>query len=252
MVDDITSGVEQSIVSVGDLEVKVPALYRDSRLFAVYCLAPAKKLSKLLPDFAMAPARMLPGMGLVQFTVYEHRDSPIGPYKEMSVVVPLYSPQFARLPFLNLRKAMASGHVYNFLLHRGADSEAAVRIVSEHFLWPMFPVAVEFTESDEWLTGEVKDGDDLIFRLGGRKIPAEQSMVPRYSIFVPRTQQPTLADINFKQFEVSRDSSDAELTLGTSHPMARELSNVIKSTKSSMYVYAPSCQFILYEREGSP
>jgi hypothetical protein len=251
MAEDFFSGVEQKALNVSGLEAKIPAFNRDFRIIAVYCLAPAKKLSKLLPDFAMAPTQMLPGTGVVQFTVYEHRDSDLGPYKEMSVVVPLYSPQFAKLPFYNLRKMLGSGHVYNFLLHRGTDSEAELRVMGEYFLWPMFPVSVEFTESDDWFTGEVKDGDDLIFRLRGRKIPAEQSMISHYSIFVPRHQQPTFVDINFRQIATTRDSSAAELTLGSSHPVARELSEVIKSTKSGMYIYAPSCQFILYDREGS-
>jgi hypothetical protein len=251
VVEDITSGVEQQAVNVGDLEVKMPFVIRDSRLLAIYCLAPLKKLSKLLPNFGLAPAQMLPGRGLVQFTVYEHRDSDFGPYKELSVVVPLYSPQFTKLPFFNLRKSFEAGHVYNFLLHRAADSDLAVRIMDEHFLWPEFPVSVELTESDDWLTGEVKEGGELICRLRGRKMPPDQSMTTRYSIYVPRHHQPNRAEINFKQIATTRDSSSAELTLSPTHPIARELAAALKSTKSIMYVYSPSCQFVLYEREES-
>jgi hypothetical protein len=249
--EDFFSGVEQKVITVGDLEARMPVKIKDSRIICIYCLAPVKKLRRLLPDGALAPAQMLPGMGLVQTTVYDHRDSDIGPFKELSVVIPLYSPEYMKVPLYNLRKAMSVGRGYNFLLHRAADSELAVRVLDEHYLYPEFPVSVEFTESADWLTGEVKDGDDLICRLRGRKIPADNSSISRLQIYTPRNQKPNRGDINFKQLTVTRDSSAAELTLGSSHPVARELSETIRSTKSSMYVYAPSCQFVLHEREES-
>ena len=127
-----------------------------------------------------------------------------------------------------------------------------MRVLDEHFLYPEFPASIEFTESNDWLTGEVKESGDLICRLRGRKIPAQRSSIMRVSIRTPRHQQPNRGDINFKQYAVTRDSSSAELTLGSSHPIAKELSETLKSTKSSMYIYAPSCQLILNDREESP
>lgn len=251
MAEDFLSGVEQKVVNVGDLKVKLPVVIRDSRLLAIYFLAPVKRLRRLLPD-GFAPAQMFPGSGLVQLTVYEHRDSDIGPFNEFSVVIPLYSPQFPKLPFYNFYKATSTSQTYNFLLHRAADAEVAVRVLDEHFLYPEFTASIEFTESDDWLTGEVKESGDLICRLRGRKILAQRSTISRISIYTPRNQQPNRGDIDFKQFAMTRDSSSAELTLGSSHPIARELSETLKSTKSSMYAYAPSCQMFMNEREESP
>jgi len=44
----------------------------------------------------------------------------------------------------------------------------------------------------------------------------------------------------------TRSSSDAMVTLGSSHSIAVELLETLKSVKSRMYTYSPSCQFIAY------
>lgn len=246
MADDFLSRVEQVEANIGELGFKLPLIVRDARIFSAVFPASIHKLRRLLPNEDLSPAQLLPGMGIVQLTAYEYSDTDIGPYNEFSVVIPLSSPRFAKIPFYNLFKARTVREVHNFLLHRAADAEAAVRILKDHHLWPQFLASIEFTESDDWVTCEVKEDGELICRLRGRKIPAQHMDVVRVFIYTPQHPQPQRADINPDLSATTQGSSNAELALGSSHPIAVELSETLRSLKPRMYTYGPRWQLIAY------
>jgi len=252
MADDFLSGLQQTDVRVEDLDFKMPAVAKDATIFGAWFPASVKKLRKLLPSEGMAPAQLLPGTGLIAIGAYEHRDTDIGSYNEFSVTIPLYSPRFPKIPLYNLFKSISENENYNFLLHRAANSEAAVCICKDLFLFPEFHASFEFTESDDWMTCEVEEDGELICRLRGRKIPTKRGEVSKYFISTPQHIQFQLVDMNQIQVATSRDSSDAELALGSTHPIAVELSETIKSDKPRIYVYAPNIQWAAYGPEESP
>ena len=251
MADDFLSSVQQSDARLGDLEFKLPAVKRDSRIFGAWFHAPIKKLRRLIQSESMQPTQFLPGIGFVALSVYEHRDTDIGPYNEFSGVIPLYSPRFPRIPVYNFFKMIASNEMHNFLLHRAATSEVAVRILEEHFLFPEFKASIEFTESNDWMTCEVKEGEELICRLRGRKIPTKGGGVSNYFISTPQHHRPQIVEMNQLQVATTRKPSDAELTLGSTHPIALELSDTLKSVKPRVYAYVPKVQWAAYGPEGS-
>ncbi|MDD3719290.1 MAG: hypothetical protein PHP28_11585 [Actinomycetota bacterium] len=251
MPGDFLSGVERSNASIGDLSFKLPVIIKEARIISAVFPASAKKLRALIPDKNLVPAQLLPGMGLVQLTAYEYSDTDMGPFNEFSVVIPLYMPGFPKLPFYNLNKARTTREVHNFLLHRAATSETAVRILGEHHLWPEFPASIEFSEDEGWLTCEWKEGDDLICLLRGRKIPAKHMGVVKIFIFTPRHPHAQRADINPDQSVTTRGSENAELSLGSSHPIAAELSETLASTRARMYTYGPRWQLIAYGPQPS-
>ena len=251
MADDFLSSVQQTDVHVEGVGFKMPAVARDATIFGAWFPAPVKKLRKLLPSEAMPPAQLLPGTGLIAIAAYVHRDTDIGSYNEFSVTIPLYSPRFSKIPLYNLYKSTSANENYNFLLHRAANSEDAVSICKDLFLFPEFEASFELTESDDWMTCEVEEDGELICRLRGRKIPTEKGEVSKYYISTPQHIRLQLVDMNQIQAAKSRDYSDAELTLGSNHPIAVELSETIKSDKPRIYVYAPNAQWIAYGPEES-
>ena len=248
MEDDFTSDLERSEASIPGLDFKLPLVINEARIFSAVFPASARKLSALLPSDAPAPAQLLPGMGLVQLTAYQYSDTDIGPFNEFSVVIPLYTPYFKKIPLYNLLRARTTREVHNFLLHRAADSETAVRILGEWHRWPEFLASIDFTESDEWLTCDLREGDDLICTMRGRKIPAKPFGRVKVFIYTPGHPQAQIADINSRQSVTVHRSSDAELTLGA-HPIAGELKEVLRSTRPRMYTYGPSWQLIAYGPE---
>ena len=128
MEDDFTSDLQRSEASIPGFDFKLPLVINEARIFSAVFPASARKLSELLPSGSPSPAQLLPGMGLVQLTAYQYSDTDIGPFNEFSVVIPLYTPYFKKIPLYNLLRARTTREVHNFLLHRAADSETALRI----------------------------------------------------------------------------------------------------------------------------
>jgi hypothetical protein len=252
MAGDFLEGLRRSHASIDGLDFELPVVIREARIFSAVFPASARKLRGLIADQGLIPAQLLPGMGLVQLTAYEYSDTDIGPFNEFSVVIPLYTPGFPKLPFLNLNKARTTREVHNFLLHRGATSQTAVHIFGGYHRWPEFLSSIEFTEDAEWVTCEWKEGDDLICRLRGRKLPARHMSRVKVFVYTPAYPHPQLADINPDQSTTTRGPANAELFLGTSHPIAAELSRVLASNKPRMYTYGPRWQLIAYGPEPSP
>ena len=246
MSDDFLSGLQRSHASVAGMDFELPVVIREARIFSAVFPASSQKLRKLIPIECPSPTQILPGMGLMQLTAYEYRDSDLGPFNEFSVVIPLYSPHAKMLPLYNLLKSRTTREVHNFLLHRGTTSEAAVRILGEWHLWPEFLADINIAEDDGWITCEWKEKGELICRLRGRKIPAKRSGEIRVFIYTPRHPRAQRADINPRESATALKSPDVELTLGDSHPIAREISETLKSTKPRMYTYSPDWQLIAY------
>jgi len=251
MADGFLYGLQRSRASIDGLDFELPVVISEARIISVVFPASARKLRKLVPD-GLLPAQMLPGMGLVQLTAYEYSDTDLGPFNEFSVVIPLYTPGFPKLPFYNLNKARTTREVHNFLLYRGATSQTAVRVLGGYNRWPEFLSSIDFTEDEDWLTCEWKEEDDLICRLRGRKLPARHMGVVKVFVYTPEHPYPQRADINPDQSTTTRGSANAELVLGTSHPIAVELAQVLASTKPRMYTYGPRWQLLTYGPEPSP
>jgi len=246
MTAEFPSGVERVEASVGDLRFELPLLIKEARIVSAVFPASARKLRAFMPDERLLPAQILPGMGLVQLTAYEYTDTDIGPFNEFSVVIPLYIPGFPRLPFLNLNKARTTREVHNFLLHRAATSETAVRILAGHHRWPEFLASIEFSEDDDWLTCEWREGDDLICRLRGRKLPARRMGMVKVFVYTPDYPHPQRADINPLESVTTRGADGARLELGQSHPVAVELAGMLSSARARMYTYGPRWQLAAY------
>jgi len=249
MNDDFLAGLQRTDASISGLDFKLPVVISEARIFSAVFPASARELRKLLPDESPEPAQLLPGMGLVQLTAYEYSDTDLGPFNEFSVVIPLYMPNYKKLPLYNLFRARTMREVHNFLLHRASTSETAVRILRDWHHWPEFLASIEIGDDGDWLTCEWKEEGELICRMRGRKLPAQRFGRIKVFIYTPSYPQAQLADINPIQSVTVHRSSDTELVLGTSHPIARELSGVLRSTRARMYTYGPSWQLIAYGPE---
>ncbi|MEW6554143.1 MAG: hypothetical protein AB1384_07650 [Actinomycetota bacterium] len=252
MAGDFLRGIERAHASIDGLDFELPVVIREARIFSSVFPASAKKLRDLIQERELVPAQLLPGMGLVQLTAYEYTDTDIGPFNEFSVVVPLYAPGFPKLPFLNLNRARVTREVHNFLLHRGATSQTAVRILGGYHRWPEFFSSIDISEDADWVTCEWREGDDLICRMRGRKLQARHMGRVKVFVYTSAHPRPQLADINPDQSTTTRGPANAELVLGTSHPIATELSRVLASTRPRMYTYGPRWQLIAYGPEQPP
>jgi hypothetical protein len=251
MAEDFFSGVQQTESNVADIDIKKPLFWKDSRIFGALFPAPLGKLREILPE-PLVPAQVLPGTGIFQLNVYENHDTDLGPFNEFVAFIALWSPRFSKVAGYNFLRALASHELYYYIVHMAGSSEKVVRVFNQHLLFPAMQASIEFSDDDDWLTCEAREQGNLIFRLRGRKIKAKKSDINRLYFYTPLHQQTQLIEANFKRYTISFKPSNAELTVGQSHPIARELSEILKSTRPLTVAYIPSFQAIAYGPGGSP
>lgn len=251
MSEDFFSCVVQKEISVEEVMVKVPIFYRDALFFGGIYLAPAHKLRRLIPDARFTPAQMFPGLCPVQIQACEYHDTDLGAYNEFNVIIHLTSPHFLKIPGYNfLRQMLAKDyHVhYRMVVTDNEGSSAGL-----DFGWAESHASIKFLETREWMTCEVKDGDDLICRLRGHSLPTPRSDRMRFYSHQRVGPEMMTAEmrINFPRYAMSYRPGGIELALGGSHPLAVELSKLLVSTRAMGYMYSPNFQLILSAPEPS-
>jgi len=73
---------------LGGFDFKMPLFYRDASSVTAIFAARERAARELLPA-ALRPATLAPGMAAVAVTVFDYRDTDIGPYGELAVSIPV-------------------------------------------------------------------------------------------------------------------------------------------------------------------
>ena len=252
MNDDFFAGVEQVDVWAAGKKVKLPIFYRDARAYIAVFPASIFALKRLLPDPRFTPAQMFPGVGALGLACFEYHDTDVGPYNEFAFTVMLNNPDFLKIPGYNITRQLLQFNFYPFIFHLPVTTEEALRWGIDFSGFPKFLASIDFTDTPEWTGCELKEGDDLICRLKGKKINAPLSRQMKYLIHLYQHRQPqhTEFKLNARQLGISLNPNDVELEIGTSHPIARQLSRTLLMNRALMYFSMPSVQFILYGPEN--
>lgn len=250
--DDFFAGINQVDVWSAGQKVKLPIYYRDARAHLAIFPASIFALKRLLPDPRFVPAQILPGIGGIALASFEYHDTDIGPYNEFAFSVLLNNPHILPIPGYNLLRQLLQLNFYPYIHHLPVTTEAALRWGIDFSGFPKFLASIDFTDTPEWMTCELKEKGDLICRIKGRKISTPFSRIMKMLIRLYQYQQPQTTEFkaNARSFGISLNPGDVELELGTSHPVARELGRTLLFRRSTMYFYFPSIQFILYGPEN--
>ena len=249
MPDDFFSGVLQTEFDLGEYKIPAPTFYRDCRFFMGLYPARLAEAKRILPDKRFSPAQIIPGVAAASLTALEYRDTDIGPYNEFGVGIALNSPQFAAIPGYNFLRQTPQMYSYSYLKELPVTTNIAL-IGGLAVGFPKFMASIEFSDTDDWLTCEVKEGEDHICTLRGRKIPAPHSDQMKMFPHFYQNMQPQWTEfkVNAREYGVSFKQADLELSLG-SHRVSDKIRRLFLSTKPLMYSYVPSIQGILYAAE---
>ncbi len=233
------SGVDQTEITVEGVKAKVPVFYRDARFFGGVFLAPAQKLRKLIPDERFTPAQMFPGLCPVQIQACEYHDTDVGVYNEFNVHHPSQcagSSQGIRLQLLEADIRKTYDVYYHKVIVNNENSSSGL-----DFGFPELRASIEFKDTPDWVTCEVKEGGDLVCHLRGRKLLTNKNDFMKFFCHQRINSEMVTAEmrINFPRYAMSFKPGGIELTLGQSHPLAVELSNLLVSTRAIGYTYAP-------------
>jgi len=248
---DFFAGIPQVDVWAAGTKVKLPIFYRDARAHLAIFPASLPAIKRLLPDPRFSPAQFLPGIGAVALASFEYHDTDVGPYNEFAFNVLLNNPQILALPGYNLLRQLLQFNFYPYIHRLPVTTVEALRWGIDFSGFPKFLASIDFTDTADWLTCELKEGDDLICRVKGRKIATPWSRIMKFLIRLYQYQQPQTTEfkVNARQFGISINPGDVELELGTKHGMARELADTLLIRRRLMYFYIPSVQFALYGPE---
>lgn len=250
--DEFFQGVEQVDVWAAGKKVKLPIFYRDARAHFAIFPASILALKKLLPDPRFTPAQVLPGIGAVGLACFEYHDTDVGPYNEFAFTVMLNNPDFMTLPGYNLTRQLIRFNFSPYIYHLPVTTEEALRWGIDFVGFPKFLAAIDFEDTDEWVSCSLKENDDFICRLKGRKISTPMSRLMKFFIHLYQHKQPqhTEFKMNALKLGISINPADVELEIGQTHPIARELSRTLLSKRALMYFSIPSVQIILYGPEN--
>ncbi len=252
MTSDFFSGVEQVETKIGDVKGKIPLFYRKARCFTAVFPAKLWEVRRALPDRRFVPAQIAPGVAGVMLAAFEYYDVDIPPYNEFAIGIPVNSPYFLQVPGYNLARQMLRMETDLYVLHLPVTTEEARRGGVDFYGFPKFLASIDYMDTAEWANCALSEGGDLICSLDFDKIAARHSGVMKFFCHLYQDRQPQVTEckMNARQYAMSFNPSHVELSLGLSHPIARELDQMLFSTRPLMYMYVPDFQLILYGPEN--
>ncbi len=245
-------GVSQRELTMADQTGYLPLFYYDGIGMTAVFPARFAALRRLLPDPRFVPARLAPGLGVVAISVFEYRDTDIGPYNELAISVPLNEPALlANLPLRALVRARKQRQMHAFVHHLPVTTEAAL-VGGVHFYnYPKFIAAIDFNEQEDRRACRLAEGKEHILTLRGRRIPTPESAEFQVFSHLWMDRQPQSSEFKINALELGATSKRdaATLELGTRHPIARELAELLVSRRPIHFQYTPRFEGILYGPE---
>lgn len=245
---DFFDGVEQVEATIAGKKAKLPVFYRSARSFTAIFPATFISLRRLLPDSRYAPAQIAPGVGAVHLTAFEYYDTDIEPYNEFAIGILLNDPQVMPFPGYNLLRQLFNLTFHTYIHHLPVTTEIALRGGIDVYNYPKFLADIDFTDTQQSVTCELKEKGDLILRLEGQKIEASRSGIMKFLCHLYQYKQLQGAEfkVNALKYAIVPGFGKAKLELGSSHPVAVELRRTLLATQPLMYMYMPEIQCILY------
>lgn len=247
--DEFFDAVSQAELALDGELVKLPIFYRDGEAITGVFPARIGALRKLLPDRRLKPARLAPGVGAVTITCFEYRDSDVGTYNELAVGIVLTGSETGlNLPMHRLMDGVLGGQLHAYIHQLPVTTDLALRSGRQLWNFPKFVTPIDFEEDATSRTCLLSEDGAPILSLRVPKLPGNRT--EQIQLFTHVLQDGQLQSGEFKL--LARGSGRtmrpgaATLTLGESHPIARELKTVLLSTNSVAASYLPSIVGILY------
>lgn len=240
---DFFQEIEHTPVSWRKYQLHVPLFYPDIRFMFVSILAPLKTMKALLPSKRLKPYRITPWHTSLTITAYQYRECDLGPYNEISIAVPVTIDEETPVFTGSLRKVPQSPMTYIF--HLPVTTEIAREVGAEFAGYPKFMAEIDFEDDGNWLRCELKENNQCIFTISGRKLAGKASPRLRANPITYRNEYllRSLFILSERETGESKSGEDIKIVLGE-HKIAQELRDM-KLGKVVSYQYCPYAQCIL-------
>lgn len=207
-------------------------------------------LRRLLPDRRLAPARVAPSVGLVAVMAVDYHGGDAGAYQEVLVGVVLSGSAGSATPLVLLRGlARRSFHVH--VVRMPVTTERALATGRRFWNYPKFVADIEIREHQGRRSCTLSERGLPILELDAPQIRAPMRQQIQYLASTYMDGQPQVSEfrVDAQGLGVAPRPGSARLSLGDSHPMAREMAGVLIGRRALGYSWVPSFQAILFGPE---
>lgn len=260
--DSLFSGINQFEYQDEDgYSCKWPIFYREQKAILGVFAARYKDLRRLLPkDPGIKPVQVLPGISLIYMMVIESGDTDIEPYNSVLIVTPIRNPAFIGLisplkvipGYELLRQALITGIQNWFVWRIPDDSFISYKVGYEAFGMPKFSCDLTWEEEGNRIVYSAVDEGEEVFTVHVEKkkiCSLEKGFILNALACFYRDRLPMMeyGKVMFKEFGLALGSRGFRLELGSSHPLSKELEEVLISTKPLAWVHIPQGNMVIYE-----
>jgi hypothetical protein len=226
---------------------KLPYFYYDNTSLVAIFLANSSKVKQLLPHHRMKPVEMLPGRCIVAFAAFEYRKTDYEPYNEVSISF-LISFGQRHIPGITATKMMLSRATSSFVWQLPVNTEHDRAGGADLFGYPKFLADIDFEKSNNWTTCTLRDGNQEILHLRGRKLPTKPGKLTRYITYAVENGNPLVAEVlvNPLEYAETYNSRAIELELGSGHRISDVLEQIDLGKRALAYQYSPVNEAILF------
>jgi len=244
--------VSQLELALDGYDVRLPIFYYDGSAMTGVFPARLSALRERMPDRRFQPARLAPGVGVVAITCFEYRDTDIGSYNELAIAIPLSVPYDRPNPPLRaLLGAQRSGQMHAYVHHLPVTTEIALVAGKRLWNYPKFVADIDFTERAGRRTCTLAHDGEHILTMTRGPIRARRPAHSQVFSHLWHERQPQQSEFKLHAGAAGESirPGAARLEVGTRHPIARELRELLISTRSIAAQWSEGVEGILYGPE---
>lgn len=241
-------GVEQRSLTIGGQHTALPIFYRDAGALIAVFPARMAALREALPSTRFEPARLAPGLGAIGLACFEYRDSDVGVYNEVAIVIMLNDRRHgANVSGRSLTRNVRRGEFDVFVHHLPVTTELARDAGIRFWNYPKFIADIEFGAESDAILCTLSHAGERIFTLRGAALPTPQVGERWLHSFTWMDGRPQRGDVSINAHMLGSSWRLGAATVDPGrHPIGRELAGMLVSKRSIHYQRMPQYEAILH------
>lgn len=240
-------GITQSKLELLGEQVDVPILYREASQITVIYAAKVSEVRKMLPTPSLQPATLAPGVAALALTVFEYRDTTIGPYNELAVAIPITFRERV-VPLLTLARQMRQRTLHTWVQQLPVTTEIARVGGVELYGFPKIVAEIDWEVSNNRVSSELRHDGRRVLALTAPAPKKRSTARIRYVAYSMKQGRVLGAEVLARAggFSETWAPSGVTLELDDQHPIANELDRALLSKRPVMSHWIPQLSSVLH------